>query len=251
MKKMLLAALVFLAGFQVEASVAKQNRALVLVSELDTHGAEDLADMYRALENATRSIAPTFLRDDYGIIVNLNDNMATAANFVVTLRNLAARSDIQAIDVILSLHGKTDKVWFKEGRVRVSTLKDNLLTTRNHNEEILVNTMKRKLRLMYNLSCYGESATDEFIDMGFDTAIGSKKVNANAEVEFPSVLGSWQFGARIDQALLPTNNDAAIAAHDGPLRLAGQVSGREMLIEVDSQKIIAGSKSLTINSDPR
>ena len=56
---------------------------------------------------------------------------------------------------------------------------------------------------------------------------------------------------RVDQALAPTNNDNAIALHDGPLRFAGNLSGDEMLQQVDSQKEIAGRPALTINSDPQ
>jgi hypothetical protein len=87
--------------------------------------------------------------------------------------------------------------------------------------------------------------------MGFDTSIGSKKVNANSEVEYPSFLGLWKVNGTVDVALLPTNNPVAIAAHDSPIRFAGQMSGNSMLQQVDSQKVIAGNKNLRITTTPQ
>ena len=127
-----------LVGFQAEASVPRENRALVIVSELDTHGADDLRDLYRALENATRTIPLATLGDDYGRIIRLYDNNASVARFVSTLRALAADQNVKAIDVIMSLHGSPGKLHFIEGGVRVNDLKSNLLTDRNPVEHALV-----------------------------------------------------------------------------------------------------------------
>lgn len=235
----------------VQAAVARANRALVIVSELDSGSVPELRDLYRALEEATRTIPHVLLGGDYAEIHRLTDSQATAANFVSTLRSLAASPDIQAIDVILSLHGSDGRVYFREGGVRVTTLGANLLTVRNKAEAILVSKMKRKLRLMYNLSCFGKSHNAAFIDMGFDTSIGSKKVNANSEVEYPSFLGLWKLSQTVEAAMAPTNNDVAITAHDAPIRFAGQMSGNAMLQQVDSQKVIAGNKNLRITTSPQ
>jgi hypothetical protein len=251
MKKAIFIAALAVLSFQAEAAVDRPTRALVIVSELDTHGSADSRDLYRALESATRHITPQILGDDYGHIVRLYDKDATATKFVATLRDLASRMDIFAIDVVLSLHGSPNVLWFKEGAVGIEDLKENLLTARTESERQFVRRLKRKLRLMYNLSCYGKSVNAEFIEMGFDTSIGSRKVNANAEVEFPSVLSAWQLGIGIDAALFPTNNDASIAAHDGPLVLTGQLSGNQMLQQVNSQKVVSGRTRLTISSDPQ
>ena len=184
-------------------------------------------------------------------LIRLYDNNASVARFVSTLRALAADQNVKAIDVIMSLHGSPGKLHFIEGGVRVNDLKSNLLTDRNPAEHALVATLKRKLRLVYNLSCFGATHNSAFVEMGFDTSIGSKGVNANAEVEFPSVLGAWQFGIAIDLALAPTNNPASIAVSDQPLRTLGMMTGREMLQKVDSLKLILGNRHLTIHSDPQ
>ncbi len=242
-KNMLLVALLQVLAFSAEAAVSKQNRALVVVSELQTHGPNQLRELYRATERATTLSAAAVLHDDYQSIVYLSQANATLARFRNVIYNLSKRSDIKAIDVIFSLHGSNNQVAFREGAVTMSDFLSQMTTVSPLMNASQIQTMKRKLRMIYNLSCFGLSANDEFIRMGFDVTVGSRGINANAELEYPSVLTSWSFNFKFADTFRLTNTDVAIAAADTPVRMIG--------INADSKKFMSGRGDVTISTDPR
>jgi hypothetical protein len=254
MKKLLttLATLgVLMAANSANAEITKNERVLVVVSELTEHGPRDLRDLYSVLENMTRAIPRGILASEYSRTIGQFDRSATSANFVNVLRTLALDERVQAIDVVLSLHGSSNKLYFFEGEVRIANLMERLLRATTPAQRDLVVKLKKKLRLMYNLSCFGDSVNEDFISMGFDTSVGSIAVNANGEVEFPSFVALWRLGASVKDALAPTNNPAAIFAHDAPLVAAGNLTGNTMLQRVNSKKEIEGRRTINIESDPR
>lgn len=238
-------------GFQANAEITKNERVLVVVSELDQHGPGDLRDLYRTLEGLTRAIPGGILASEYSRVIGQFDRSATSNNFVNVLRTLALDERVKAVDVILSLHGNTNRLYFFEGGVRISNLMTRLLRADTPAQRDLVVKMKKKLRLMYNLSCFGDSVNEEFVSAGFDTSVGSLAVNANSDVEFPSFIGLWRMGFKVSEALAPTNNPAALLAHDGALRTLGHVTGNEMLQRIDSKKEVEGRSALRIDTDPR
>lgn len=224
------------------ASVQKNERVLVVVSELQTHGPQSLRPLYRVIENLTEDSTDALLGDDYRRIHYLKRSQATARNFRNLLQTLSKDPSIQAIDVILSLHGSNNAVAFFEGSVDMGTLLRQMTMVTPTMNSTQISTMKRKLRLMYNLSCFGRSHNMEFVAMGFDVSVGSRGINANSEFEFPSVLGSWQFRWQLNDAFNLTNNDVAINSADTPVRLSG--------INADSKKFFLGRSTINIDSDP-
>jgi len=90
----------FLSAGQVQAEVTKSQRALVVVSEMDSDGIPELHDVYSALEVATAEVPRRILSIQYGQVIVLKNQQATLVNFRQTLRNLAGLSHIKAIDVI-------------------------------------------------------------------------------------------------------------------------------------------------------
>lgn len=254
MKNVFTAAVITLAltlAIQAKAEITKNERVLVVVSELDEHAPRDARDLYRTLENLTRAIPNGVLASEYSRVIMQKDRLATMNNFVNLMRTLALDNSVQAIDVIMSLHGSTNRLHFFEGGQSITSLQNAMLRATTPAQRDLVTKLKKKLRLMYNLSCFGDSVNEEFVAMGFDTSIGSAAVNANSDVEFPSFVGMWRLGFSVSQALAPTNNDAALFVHDGALRTAGQISGNTMLQQVDSKKEIEGRSGLNIKTDPR
>lgn len=254
MKNFIKLAVVVLAAtmsFQANAVIEKRDRVLLVVSELDVHAPRESGDLYRTLESLTRAIPGGVLRSEYRAIIGQFDRSATSTNFVNALRTLALDENVKAIDVILSLHGSPNRLYFFNGATRISDLSAGLLRANTPAQQELVRKLKKKLRLMYNMSCYGESVNEEFQQMGFDTSIGSVAVNANSDVEFPSFVGLWRMGFKVSDALAPTNNPAALFAHDGALITAGRLSGNTMLQQINSKKEIEGRSSLKIDTDPR
>ena len=233
------------------AEITKQERVLVVVSELDEHAPRESRDLYRTLENLTRAIPNGILSSEYSRIIGQFDRSATSSNFVNLMRTLALDERVKAVDVILSLHGNTNKLYFFNGATQISDLSNSMLRATTPAQQDLVRKMKKKLRLMYNLSCFGKSVNPEFVQMGFDVSIGSVAVNANSDVEFPSFVGLWRIGFKVIDALAPTNNAAALLAHDGALRTVGHLSGNSMLQAINSKKEIEGRSTLKIDTDPR
>jgi hypothetical protein len=135
----------------------------------------------------------TILGDDYAYIVKLYGVEATLAKLIATLKRQGAQASIKRIDLIVMLHGNTGKLIFHSGSEKSSVVKD----------QIKALNLGTKLRPVYSTSCFGDSHSADFIAAGFDPAIGSKKVNANAAVEFGPLLGLWQFDCKLSDCLAP------------------------------------------------
>ncbi len=242
LSKILVATALTLTAFIAQARVDKEDRVLVVVSELQEHGPQNLRQLYAATEELTFHTTNLMLGNDYRKIYYLRRSQATVANFKLMLQGLSKDISIKAIDVIFSLHGSDNRVAFYEGSVSMTTLVNQLTMVSASMRAADVAVMKRKLRMVYNLSCFGRSHNDEFIAMGFDVSVGSRGVNANSEAEFPAVLNGRRNQLRFIDTFDMTNSDAAIGAVDTVVRLGG--------IPADSKKFFQGRTQLTINSDP-
>lgn len=235
-------ALTTLLASAAHARIDKQDRVLIVVSELQTHGPQNMRGLYNAIEHLTNDVTAGILGDDYRQIIYLKGVNATAARFKSTLQAQSKLASVKAIDVIFSLHGATNTVYFREGAVSMSSLLTQMTATSANMTAGQIATMKRKLRMVYNLSCFGQSHNNEFRSMGFDVSVGSVGINANSEVEFAPVLTQWSFGWEFQDTFNVSNNDAALAIADGAVRIGG--------MPANSRKVFAGRTSVTISSDP-
>lgn len=236
---------------EVQAAVRAQERVLIILTDLDTHGIPELAPLYSTLEEVGIGLPRLpILRDNYREIHVLRNQRATLANFKALSLALANRPEIEAIDVFLMLHGLDGRLAFADRRYNMADMQSFMTSARNATEEARITTMKRKFRLMYNTSCFGSSHRSAFRNMGFDVVVGSIAVNANSEAEYPSFLALWNGGARLQDAFVPTNNPAALVVTDGPLVTAGRFMNN-FLRHVNSRKVFSGNTAITINTDPR
>jgi hypothetical protein len=89
-----------------------------------------------------------------------------------------------------------------------------------------------------------------FLNLGFDVSTGSKKVNANSEVEFLGVLYNWKNYFSFKEAFEFSNNDWALFLADEPIRRLGEIQNSPALKQVDSKKIFLGRVQTRITSDP-
>jgi hypothetical protein len=206
--------------------IEKANRVLIVINQLD---AGDMDYLYRFIEFAGRNAIQAILGDDYQKIIKLYDSNATYPKLINALKVQGARRAVHRIDLIVMLHGKQGIIKFKDGEKK----------SRQIGDEISTLNLRGKLRLLYNTSCYGDSHSADFIRAGFDAAIGSKKVNANAAVEFPLLLSLWQFNNKLSDCLAPTipltpAADAAAKAH-------GQLHDTSWKNDVDSAKVLRGN----------
>lgn len=248
-QRMLLGLLAICTVATARADVTKSQRALVVVTELDRQGAPELRDLYRGLESATIDFPRALLANQYAVVRILNNNLASKDAFRQTLRGLGANPNIHAIDVILALHGATNRLSFVDGAMDTESLSDFFDVRNNPQNLALTNLTKNKLRLMYSTACFGRSHIDDWLAVGFDAVIGAHGVNANSEAEYPSMLTQWASGQTAFNALAPTNNDIALAATDGPLVATGHLLNN-FLARVNSRKAFGGLHSVKINSEP-
>lgn len=214
-----------------EAAVHKSKRRLLVVSSLEKFGSAKYAWLYRFLDGATISAGVSALGGSYAGVSMLPEPVATQQNFINVLRSLTNHYNTLAVDVILSLHGAQNKLWFFDGSVSTGDLKDAM------REQI---PKRHKLRLMYNLACYGSSHRNEFRSAGFRTVIGARKVNAASASEYPTFLSMWKAGSPVNAILSVTNNDPALGAADMAARGMG-------FSDADSRKWVSGTSSLRIH----
>lgn len=251
--KVILTALFLFAGLYSEAfaSVPASRRALIIINELDSTGIPELSPLYSTLENLTIGL-PTLpvVRNNYAVIRVLRNNAANLAAFRSNARTLALNPNIDAIDVILALHGKPEKLKWADGTVNVADMTAFMNQANTAAEQATLSLVRRKLRMVYNTSCFGASHRAALRAIGFDAVVGSIGVNANAEAEYPAMLAQWNLGQSFIGSYAATNNDVALAATDGPLVATGNLMNN-FLKHVNSKKLFSGNVALTINSNPQ
>ena len=175
--------------------VEADERALLIVSELSLEN--DLELLYAGLEDIAIKLPSEMLKNQYAQIRSLTGNSATAKKFVETLAKIAKKADIQAVDVILALHGRPEVLYFKDGAKKAAKLAEEI------REALEAVGAVDKVRLLYSLACYGASHTDDFVDVaGFKVAVGATAVNANSVTEYPAFLFRWgMMGMPVDDSL--------------------------------------------------
>lgn len=231
MKKLLFVAIATLIGMQTAAAVTKDERALIVVSELKTFGDPKLAWLYQFLEASGVVMAQTMLGGKYKKIVVLSGSAATRTNLGTKITQLKNDSTIKAIDVFVHLHGSSGKLWFANGSTTSSSLKTYIASK----------GAQSKLRIFYSTACYGKSHAQDMVDAGFDAASGAVGVNANSSYEYPAIMGKLATGSTFKQAIDFGNNPAMRATHDNAAKLAG-------FPQANSFKVLRGNNSETLTS---
>jgi hypothetical protein len=155
---------------------------------------------------------------------------------ISALTQQGARSSIKRIDLLVMLHGNPGKLVFHGGKKNSSAVRD----------QIKALNLQSKLRLVYSTACFGDSHSQHFIAAGFDSAIGSKKVNANAAVEFAPLLSLWQFDNKLSDCLAPTIPPTPPS--DAVATTFGHANNTSWKNDVNSTKVLRGNNNLRISS---
>lgn len=214
-------------------SISKNERVLIVINHV---ASGEFDYLYRFIEAASRATVETILKDDYEKIVKLYGVNATLVKLIDNLKTEGARNSIKRIDLIVNLHGTPGEIVFEDVRKKSTEVRDKIKAL----------NLGSKLRLVYSTCCDGDSHSADFIAAGFDSAIGSKKVNANAAVEFATFLSLWQFDFKLEDCLAPTIPPTP--ASDAAARLYGQVANTKWKDRVDSTKVIRGNPNIKIST---
>jgi hypothetical protein len=219
-------------------SVTKNERAVVVISDLTELPPEkDL--LYTFIETAGRAVCESLLKGNYVEYVTLYDASATKANLIQTLQAIGANATVKAIDLIVMLHGRKNQLGFNGGHSNTKTLATDIAAL----------NLSDKLRLVYSTACFGSSHNDDFRKAGFSTSIGARKVNTNGAVELPVVLQLWTSGQKIKDSLAVGENPFTRNAADAAAKLFADLNDLSYKNDIDSDKVLAGSGQLTINSN--
>jgi hypothetical protein len=220
--------------------ITRDQRALIVVSQLTNGIPANLQWLYRFIEAAGRSVAEITLKNDYAPdqYRALLDDMATTDNLVDTLAELGARNDIQAIDLLILLHGWKDSLEFHNSSWYTPSMANTLQGL----------GLSSKLRLVYSTACYGASHNDDFLLAGFKTAIGALKVNTNSAFELPMLLNLWALGKNVKDALRLGDKPATRKLADEAAKAFGRAGDMPWVKEVNSQKLLSGNAELTIET---
>ncbi|MEY4615949.1 MAG: hypothetical protein RJB66_909 [Pseudomonadota bacterium] len=230
-------------------SAHAKSRVLLVVSELDHQGLPELASIYVPLEALTwkipsQSLATTKVYEKMFLLRNAGANIASINNKLI---ELIGNHQVEAIDMVLAVHGSPGGLTFFDGTIKVSEWARLF-------REALINTLGQKstskLGLLYNLSCYGSSHIEDFLKFGFQTVVGSRRVNANAEMEYPWVIESLALGRTVSSSFHRPNSKSWLKIADAPVRWLGQKQNN-FLKETDSYKVIGGNPKLRVRSLPR
>ena len=220
--------------------IAKEQRALIVVSQLTQGIPENQQWLYRFIEAAGRSVVEITLKNDYAPdqYRALLDEMATTDHLVDTLAELGAMDGIQAIDLFVLLHGSPDRLEFQDGSWYTPSMATKLAGL----------SLSSKLRLVYSTACYGATHNDNFLQAGFKTAIGALGVNTNSAFELPMLLNLWALGKNLKDALRLGDKPATRRLADEAAKAYGRLGDLPWVDEVNSQKVLSGNALLTIET---
>ena len=108
--------------------VTKSNRALLVVSNLTKLGRSDLKWLHQFLDGAGIDLAERLMGPQYGKVEKLVGSQATKNGFITAVSSLGSNQAVRAIDVIVNLHGANNELFFEDGGVSTSSLKNDLLS---------------------------------------------------------------------------------------------------------------------------
>jgi hypothetical protein len=214
-------------------SINKNQRVLIVINHLSSSAFDYV---YRFIDASARGTVQATLGDDYATIVKLYGANATLTKLIAALKAQGKKGSVKRIDLIVMLHGSPGQIVFKGGATNSSVVRDKIAAL----------NIKSKLRLLYSTCCYGDSHSTDFITAGFDSAIGAKKVNANAAVEFAQLLSLWQFDFKLSDCLAPSI--PLTPASDAATRAYGHATNASWKNNVNSTKVIRGNKNLKIST---
>lgn len=217
--------------------ITRDQRVLLVVNCLAEHGDSRFRRLYEFIELAGIDLARRFLGAHYREISTLRDKQVTWPGFLERLNKLGSKRGIEAVDLFFQLHGEA-------GRVRFF---DRWVSAVEMGKEIKGAVDAEKLRLVYNLCCYGDSHSAAFLNAGFKTAIGALKVNTSAAVEYPLFCRHWPGAGSASKEPMPISE--VLRRSDRPLpRLVQDLIAKRYFNDADSIKILKGSKTTNINS---
>jgi hypothetical protein len=221
----------------IDGTIEKDQRALLVVSDLVDEGLSQFKELYRLLESLGPRTVLGFLENDYKHVASLTGADATSANFVSSLADLAGSAGIKAVDAVLMLHGRKDGIYFRD---RVLTGGEGGSIRR----KLGALNLGAELRACFSTCCWGETVADDLVAAGFRVACGAKDVYANGAYGIPVALMNWKNGETFSMAVSKANNQIIMGATDAVISRI-----HPMFETANSYWVISGKKTTRITSE--
>lgn len=228
----LLFSLALFASVPARADIPVTDRALIVISNLSSQGAPILRGMYRAEEWKAVRVSVSYSADSYRQIRVIYPQEATRENFLNAIEDFELDTTVQAIDVIVYLHGKREKLCFMDTPdcYSMSDLARDVRELRSDAGE-----GPRKLRALYSDACWGKTHNDEWIQAGFKVVAGAVDQDANKTIDLKKFLRAWTAGSTYRRAIQKANS----AWYAKPL---------DWFIGGNSRKVMSGRVEMSIDS---
>ena len=179
------------------SAVGRGDRDLVAIVNLSLLRDSKLHYRYeeaRATMKIERDLGHAYRKIHY-----LTGHAATHDGFLAALADAENDPAVQAIDVIVYLHGHPGEVGFVDtGFYPMDRLRDEILALSS------AGTGGGKLRALYSDACYGETHMADWLRAGFRAVSGSVGTDANWSLDLNRFMNAWRkgktFGTAIDRA---------------------------------------------------
>ena len=200
--------------FQPRKPVRKTDRELIQVITLSDkyEGGERALNQF--IETATEGLTSTVLGGLYRKVTFVKGADATLEGFVQALQAATGRSATEAVDVIFTTHGRSDRLYFFGASYAEADLLTALTTG-------LTAQSRGKLRVLFSTACYGKTHLDSWIAAGFNEASGSVGIYADSAVSY---LRSCTHGPRSDPSLRRSRLPMMQTPQTWPIRSPGCIT---------------------------
>lgn len=185
------------------AEVPKERRELIVIANLSDRSNWLLRGMYRNEEWKAIRVTTQYTTDVYQRVHVIYPEEATKENFLNRIEDLEMNPTIDAIDVVIYLHGKREKICFID-TPDCYPMTDMAKDIKNLRSDS--GGAPRKLRALYSDACWGKSHNDEWIDAGFKVVAGSIDQDANKTADLKKFLKSWTRGGTYKASLKKANS---------------------------------------------
>lgn len=217
------------------SDVDRDRRAAIVALRLSEGGVPQFKWLYRQLEQRGASEAARILTPAYRDVVVMNDDRLTSATLVARLAGLAADAEVDAVDLVLVVHGLRGRLQFSADDVRPAPE----LAAR-----LAESGAGPKLRLLYSSACFGATHADALLGAGFSAVIGAEQKNTTGYSEFRRLLAEWTGGATAADAVARSDRPVPRLFWDVVARVLGRMR------HVNSRKRLAGDPTVTIATAP-
>lgn len=223
--------------------VTKAERELVQIIHLSDGYTGPERALYEFIENSTETLTGSILGNSYRKTAFLKGADATLPKFVAALQAAAARQQTEAVDVIFTTHGASEKVYFADGARPDTEVRDAVLK--------VPASQRRKLRMLFSTACIGATHLDAWLAAGFNEASGARGIYADSAVSYAPFLGAWALKKTFAESVDVANNADVGDTADNIARTYYMARGMDTnASRVDSHRVRAGTGRSRIYTTP-